>query len=102
MRRRIDLTDLLSAAEEIEQVGVEPPNLGGVLSPESAGVAKFVAEVLRVYHGQFWLFLKLTAPAVVLGYIAVFLGSPGGTRYYSIFREALSFSHISSCLRVSS
>jgi hypothetical protein len=33
MRRRIDLTDLLSAAEEIEQVGVEPPNLGGVLSP---------------------------------------------------------------------
>ena len=61
-----------------------------------------VYEVLRVYHGQFWLFLKLTAPAVVLGYIAVFLGSPGGTRYYSIFREALSFSHISSCLRVSS
>ncbi len=34
----------------------------------------FVAEVLRVYHGQFWLFTKLVFPAVALGCIAIFVG----------------------------
>jgi hypothetical protein len=33
-----------------------------------------VEEVLRVYGGQFWFFIRLVAPAVVLGYIAVRIG----------------------------
>ena len=32
-----------------------------------------MAGVLRVYRSQFWLFVKLTAPAVVVGYIAVIM-----------------------------
>jgi hypothetical protein len=35
------------------------------------GVADFVAEVLRTYHSYFWLFVKITAPAVVIGTIAI-------------------------------
>ncbi len=31
-------------------------------------------EVLRVYRDQFWFFIKLVAPAVVVGYIAVRIG----------------------------
>jgi hypothetical protein len=40
---------------------------------ESQSAGEFLGEVLRIYHGHFWLFVKLTAPAVVVGYIAKFL-----------------------------
>jgi hypothetical protein len=33
-----------------------------------------VEEVLRVYRDEFWFFIKLVAPAVVVGYIAVRIG----------------------------
>jgi hypothetical protein len=35
------------------------------------GVGDFVAEVLRTYHSHFWLFFKITAPAVVITTIAI-------------------------------
>ena len=38
---------------------------------DSHTVGDFVTETVRVYHGQFWLFIKLIAPAVVVGYIAI-------------------------------
>ena len=70
-RRRIDLTQGLEAhADEVEKVrtrGLSPPSHPG-------GVSEFVEEVLRVYGGQFWFFIKLVAPAVVVGYIAVRMG----------------------------
>jgi hypothetical protein len=34
-------------------------------------VGEFVDEVLRLYRSQFWYFVKLVAPAVVTGYLAV-------------------------------
>jgi hypothetical protein len=37
-------------------------------------VGAFGQDILMVYHNQFWLFLKLMTPAVVVGYIAVTLG----------------------------
>ena len=41
---------------------------------ESHGVAAFVQKVLDVYHCHFWLFVKLIAPAVVVGWITVYAG----------------------------
>jgi hypothetical protein len=38
---------------------------------EQHGVGDFVAEVLRTYHGKFWLFVKITAPAVIISWIAL-------------------------------
>jgi hypothetical protein len=43
-------------------------------SRDSHRVSEFVKEVLRVYHDHFWLFVKLIAPAVIIGYIAVVIG----------------------------
>lgn len=37
------------------------------------GVGDFVAEVLRTYHNHFWLFFKITAPAVVITTMAVII-----------------------------
>jgi hypothetical protein len=42
--------------------------------PDSHRVGQFIAEVLRVYHSHFWLFVNLTAPAVIIGYLAILTG----------------------------
>ena len=34
-------------------------------------VSDFVVEVLRTYHCHFWLFFRITAPAVIIGMIAI-------------------------------
>jgi hypothetical protein len=41
---------------------------------ERQGVGEFVAEVLRTYHSQIWLFFKITAPAVIISTIAIITG----------------------------
>jgi hypothetical protein len=38
---------------------------------KNEGVGDFVAEVLRTYHSHFWLFFKITAPAVIITTIAI-------------------------------
>jgi len=38
---------------------------------QDKGVGDFVAEVLHTYHNQFWLFFKITAPAVIISTIAI-------------------------------
>jgi hypothetical protein len=43
-------------------------------SRDSHQVGQFLTEVLRVYNNHFWLFVKLIAPAVIIGYIAVVTG----------------------------
>ena len=78
-RRRIDSAEHRKVQEERNQDRIEPPRTRGMLLlPDSQGVGEFVAEVLRVYHGQFLFFVKLTAPAVVVGYIAVIMGRNEG------------------------
>jgi hypothetical protein len=68
-RRRLDLSAPLSPSD---QPNLERPS---TVSPmQFYRVGEFVAEVLRVYHSQFWLFVKLMAPAVVVGYFAISLG----------------------------
>ena len=74
-RRRIDTTENLEAhTDESEQARTR----GLSLPAYPCGVAEFVEEVLRVYRGQFWFFIKLIAPAVVVGYIAVQMGRNEG------------------------
>ena len=78
-RRRIDSAERLKVLERSGQVGVEQSTFGGTLSqPDSYGVGELIAEVLRVYHGQLWLFVKITGPAVVVGYLALMLGRNEG------------------------
>jgi hypothetical protein len=38
---------------------------------QDKGVVDFVAEVLKTYHSHFWLFFKITAPAVIISTIAI-------------------------------
>jgi hypothetical protein len=64
-RRRIDLTEFL----EVDVDEGEEVSAGGITLPsDPSGVGEFLEEVLRVYRNQFWLFIKLVAPAVVVGY----------------------------------
>jgi hypothetical protein len=78
-RRRIDPTaHLRRRPEERDQGGIEQRRIYETLRPDSHVVSEFVAEVLRVYHSQFWLFVKLIASAIVVGYIAVVMGRNEG------------------------
>src|SRR5215470_5066695 len=38
---------------------------------ERQAVGDFIEEVLRAYHRHFWLFFKITAPAVIISTIAI-------------------------------
>jgi hypothetical protein len=38
---------------------------------ERQGLGEFIADVLRTYHSRFWLFFRITAPAVIVGTIAI-------------------------------
>lgn len=74
-KRRIDALEHLNVPEESNQSRTQQPmNCETLLPHDSPAVGEFVSEVLRVYHHQFWFFIKLTAPAVVIGYIAIFMG----------------------------
>ncbi len=74
-RRRIDVTEHLEA--RIDD-GEKARTRGLSLPSHPSGVGEFVEEVLGVYRDQFWFFIKLVAPAVVVGYIAVLMGRNEG------------------------
>jgi len=44
---------------------------GGLREVEWQGVGDFVTEVLRTYHNHFWLYFRITAPAVIISTIAI-------------------------------
>jgi len=78
-KRRISDAEPLKIQDAGTQGRIEQPGTRGTqFFPDSHGVGEFIAEVLHVYHSQFWFFIKLTAPAVVLGYIAVIMGRNEG------------------------
>src|SRR5258708_26853337 len=74
-RRRIDVTEHLEA--RIDD-GEKARTRGLSLPSHPSGVGEFVEELLGVYRDQFWFFIKLVAPAVVVGYIAVLMGRNEG------------------------
>jgi hypothetical protein len=78
-KRRIDGATNLSAPRQSNQTTIEKPgDSEGTFAQDSHDIGTFVAEVLRLYHEQFWLFVKLTAPAVIIGYIAISTGRNEG------------------------
>jgi hypothetical protein len=78
-RRRIDKTKRLTDQDASDRGRIEQPTTLAISTlPDSEAVGEFVAEVLRIYHGHFWLFVKLIAPAVVVGYVAVIMGRNEG------------------------
>ncbi len=79
-KRRIDVAEQLKALGD-EDVLSKPEQLGILANQprhDSYQVSQFVVEVLTVYHSHFWLFVRLVAPAVIIGYIAVFTGRSEG------------------------
>ena len=80
-KRRIDSTACLNAQEANNQSKLGQHGVSGaLLLRESESVGEFVSEVLRVYHAHFWLFVRLIAPAVVVGYVAIVAGRHEGQR----------------------
>ena len=78
-KRRIDGIEHLNALEESNQSRIEQPtNRETQLPPGSRAVGEFLSDVLRVYHDRFWFFIKLMAPAVVIGYFAIIMGRDEG------------------------
>jgi len=53
---------------------VRPTSSERPREPDRQGIGDFVAEVLRTYHIHFWLFFKITAPAVIISTIAIIAG----------------------------
>jgi hypothetical protein len=78
-KRRIDIAKRSNVQDESDRGGFEQRTTRAMSSlPDSHAVGEFVAQVLRIYHGHFWLFIKLIAPAVVVGYVAVIMGRNEG------------------------
>lgn len=71
--RRLDIAARVDVQSECAPVGIQQAGISVTL-PESRGVAEFVTDVLGIYHSHFWSFIWLTLPAVVVGFIAVYLG----------------------------
>ena len=73
-RRRLK-SDTNFPTQDEQQVILQPELPRGTASassrPGSAG--EFVLKVVNVYHGHFWFFARLIAPAVIAGYLAVML-----------------------------
>lgn len=67
--RRIDFNEYLRTRGDSLPIGQR--TCSAPFFRDSHTVGDFVTEVVRLYHRQFWLFFKLTVPAVLLGYIAV-------------------------------
>jgi hypothetical protein len=78
-RRRIDSAAPPNVQEENDQSRIgQPETIVTPLLREPQSVGEFVAEVFHFYHGHFWLFVSLIAPAVVVGYFAIVTGRDQG------------------------
>jgi hypothetical protein len=73
-KRRIERAGYSNAQQGNDKSRLSAKHQRDAASPGDVMVSDFVAEVLQVYHGNFWLFVRLIAPAVVVGYIAVVMG----------------------------
>ncbi|MBZ5657520.1 MAG: hypothetical protein LAO56_19815 [Acidobacteriia bacterium] len=75
-KRRVNVAERVKVFRDEEKKRRDEPlaNRGAQPPSDSHRVGPFVTEVLHVYHNQFWLFVKLIAPAVIVGYIAVVIG----------------------------
>ncbi len=78
-KHRIDIAAHLNAVEENSRTKLSQPRTSRTdLLRESQSAGEFVGDVFRFYQGHFWLFVKLIAPAVIVGYVAVVMGRNEG------------------------
>jgi hypothetical protein len=100
-KRRIDSAAHLNVHEENDRSELGQQRIGGTLPLRTESVGEFVSEVLRVYHGHFWLFIRLIAPAVVLGYFAVVMGRNEGGEIACRLPRGFGFAgHITEILEI--
>jgi hypothetical protein len=72
-RRRIEGIKQVKTEDDAPQSSQQ--QMRRLLSPiQPHEPMKFIAEVLRLYHSRLSLFVKLMGPAVVIGWLAIFLG----------------------------
>jgi hypothetical protein len=72
----------------------DPKNTGRrVQGGDQESLGAFIAEVLRIYHSHFWLFFKITAPAVTIGTMAILAGRTVGREIASQFHGFELLSH---------
>jgi hypothetical protein len=101
-KRRIDSAEHLNVQEENDQSELGQRRIRETIPlRESESVGNFVSEVLRVYHGHFWLFVRLIAPAVVVGYFAVVMGRNEGGEIARRLPRGFGFAgHITEILEI--
>src|SRR6185369_17160762 len=68
-RRRLDGSALDQPSETHEELAPTPSHS----STNVGSVNQFLLAVTRMYRDHFWLFIKLTAPAVVISYLTITL-----------------------------
>ncbi len=73
-RRRINVNANLIGEPQSAQGQADQPEISLEINQRPVATGELIAEVLLIYRGQFWLFIKLIAPAVIVGYFAVVLG----------------------------
>jgi len=73
-RRRVDVSQFLNKPAKVDQISENQSKPGGIVLSRPQRAGEFVTEVLRVYHRHFRFFVTLVAPAVIVGYVAVYLG----------------------------
>ena len=77
-KRRITAASHPIVQDETHQPRLRQPETPRGIDSELQGVREFVAQVLRVYRRRFWLFIRLVAPAMLVGYLAMRMGREGG------------------------
>jgi hypothetical protein len=72
-KRRINLAEHFEVLRDKgNQTGIEEQGDNGTTPPHySFRVGQFITDVLHFYHNHFLFFVKLMAPAVVVGYVAI-------------------------------
>lgn len=93
--RRITNSEHAEIRREQDQEKIGQPRTPGVqFLAAKYRVDDFIFDVLTIYRKHFWLFVKLTGPAVVLGYIAIMTGRGEGreiARYFGRGVGTLSY-----------
>jgi hypothetical protein len=72
-KRNIAIPKVSAPPDETHILPKELLHGHGKTAKEFAGVAEFLGEVLRTYQSRYWSFILLTAPVVVLGYVAAWI-----------------------------
>jgi len=88
-RRRIPFSSKAAVRQARNEEVEVPSSTDRFWPPKQSN--DFIAEVLRLYHHNFWTFIKFVAPAVLVGTFAVILGRKINLQIaYSVFRRGTS------------